>query len=356
MKYILLLLLAMSTHLYALSQNQWFADRDFGNYFIADHFSPMIKVNTGLGLNLNDYNINSERASKYVMYNETIIGDEIPIYNYQSENSKHQLSISTPISFSVWFDFTEDITAPILNTDYRFAPVELNYIWHSNNTHIKNIAVKFVPFFHESTHIGDELTIVRMMDSLQVTRVNISYETFQLAVTINDANKKIEKNHSFKLGAQFLLNGRRGWYSISEYEGDTTLFNYSPIYEDENRVISNRWAEPYLQYQYQNPESFLSGDQSMFTISIDQSLRVKHNYPIESPLLESSKRGTALNLDQEAYAYCLATMWGWQLINSNHELSGLGVFLRTYIGLNYHGQFRNIPIYHFFGASIVYGG
>ncbi len=353
-KIIYIIILLIFTNISVDAQHTFFKSRDFGKYILADHYSPNMQINTGLGLNLADYNIDSERKSRYVYYNETIVGGEIPIYNYRSKRGKNRFSVSMPISFSVWFDFTENYTAPILNTDYRFAPLEFNFFRKFSGEKFKNVTVKFQPFFHESTHIGDELTISRMNDSLPVTRVNVSYETYNISLMINDPMDKVEKNHSFKLGARILINGHRGWYSISSYEGDTTLFDFSSEYADEGRVRTKYWVEPYFQYQYQDPEAMLSFGKTMFTVSIDNSLRVKHGYPFEVDGKERKQELYDRIISNEFYAYSGNFLFGWQFYDTNKELSGLGIYARFYLGLNYHGQFRNIPLYNYMGMTIIY--
>lgn len=336
------------------AQGSFFKTRDFGRYLLADHYAPFMKVNTGIGLNFADYNIASDRKQRFVFYNETTVGGEIPLYYYKSPDSKHSLSVSIPISFSVWFDFTENITAPILNTDYRFAPLEFNYSRDFESEHFKNLTLKFIPFFHESTHIGDELTIARMNDSLAVTRVNVSYETFNLSLLLNDPKDMITKNHSFKLGARFLINPDKGWYSISSFDGDTSLFSISPDYEEEGRVSTKYSLESFFQYQYQNPETKLAFKNTMFTVSLDQSLRVKYGYAFELPEdLGNDKLIRSISSEEEL-VYSGNLLVGWQFLNTEKKRSGLGVYLRAYMGLNYHGQFRNIPIYKFYGCSIIY--
>lgn len=350
--YILFLLLAFSCGLFA--QSSFFMSRDFGRYMLADHYAPFMKVNTGIGLNLADYNIDSQRTQKFVFYNETTVGGEIPLYYFKDREEKNSFSVSMPISFSVWFDFAENITAPILNTDYRFAPLELNYSREFESDKIKNVTLKFIPFFHESTHIGDELTIARINADLAITRVNVSYETFDISLLINDPKNKTVKNHAFKLGARFLLNSDKGWYSVSSFEGDTSLFSFSPQFEDEGRVATTHNFEPYFQYQFQNPDGRLAFRRAMFTVSLDQSLRVKYGYAFQVPEEMTKTKLYEAICEEELYVYSGNFMMGWQLLDSDHNLSGLGFFLRSYFGINYHGQFRNIPMYNFYGCSIVY--
>ena len=175
----------------SLITKSFFKTRDFGNYFYSDKYAPITNIGIGAMLLLDTYDIGLERNG-IVVVAEPILGVQLPIYYYK--DAKKRWSLSVPISISVWFDFTEERTSPILNADYRFALLEFNYSLILNNSRINNIGLRFIPFFHESTHIGDELIISKLRDSIPVSRINVSYETFELAVIINDPfNKKVKK-------------------------------------------------------------------------------------------------------------------------------------------------------------------
>lgn len=287
---------------------------------------------------MDTYDIGLERNG-IVVVAEPILGVQLPIYYYK--DAKKRLSLSVPISISVWFDFTEERTSPILNADYRFALLEFNYSRILNNSRINNIGLRFIPFFHESTHIGDELIISKLRDSIPVSRINVSYETFELAVIINDPFNKKVKNHSARIGAKFLWNPKKGYYTADSLEMSDQI-EINP---------SNRWIEPYLQYQFQNPNGWLSNNKLMFIFSQDFYLRVRYGYG----LYYRDKSGD-VNYGElgEAYQLCSTTMLGWKFYNSKKEISNTGVFIKIYWGLNPHGQFRNIPKYPWVGFNWVY--
>lgn len=242
-----------------------FKRRDFGKYFYADHYAPIVNMGLGFMLFLNDYNIEPEPRG-IVTVAEPILGTQIPLYYYSDGRKK--ISLSMPISFSVWFDFTEKRTSPILNTDYRVAPLEFNYSHTLNSSFLKNIGFRFIPFFHESTHVGDELILAKVRDTIPSPRINVSYETFELAVQFNDPYGKKIKNHSFRIGAKFLWNPKKGYYTVDTLEN-------SPDIQIEP---TSRWIEPYFQYQFQNPNGWLSNKRMMFVVSADFNLRVRYGY------------------------------------------------------------------------------
>lgn len=336
-QFLLILILTFSAGIMGQEEHHYFRAKDFSKYLWSDHYASNMRVNVGLGLNFSEYNINSNRTSRYVMYNETVAGGAIPIYN--AHIGKNRWAVQTPISFSVWFDFTEERTAPILNTDYRFAPLEFSYNREVEWGFIRNFGIDFIPFFHESTHIGDELTLDRIQDSLPITRVNVSYETFEFAFRINDAMEKVKFNWSVRLGARFLWNKEKGWYSVTKYDSDTTKF-----------IPSVRWIEPYIQYEAYYPDSYFSFGKMVFCISAEARSRVKFGYPF---YYQSDIETTEIT-NEEDYKLSLNAMVGWRVMDSQHQFTGLGLFLRFYRGINYHGQFRNLPEYEFYGTSFIY--
>lgn len=341
-KTLLIILLAfVGLGIYAqdsLSTRRFLKKRDFGNYFYSDNYAPINSIGLGAMLLFDTYDIGLERDG-VVIVAEPILGAQMPIYFYKDKLKRWSLSI--PISFSVWFDFTEERTSPILNTDYRFALLEFNYSRILNNKRINNIGFRFIPFFHESTHIGDELILSKLRDTIPVARINVSYETFEFAVIINDPYSNKSKNHSARLGAKFLWNPTKGYYTADSLE----MSEYIDINP------SKRWIEPYLQYQYQNPDSWLSGDNMLFVFSQDFNLRVRYGYGIyyTNKLGEINYREPG-----EAYQLCSTTMAGWKFYNSKKEISNSGVFLKFYFGINPHGQFRNIPRYPWLGINWIY--
>lgn len=334
-----LMLMAMSLQAQVSDVTKaFFKKRDFGNYFYSDPYAPITSIGIGLMPLFESYDL-SEGRNKVVIASEPKLGVQLPMYYYKDKVKRWSLSI--PVSFSVWFDFAEERTAPILNTDYRFALLEFNYSRSLKGSAVKNIGIRFIPFFHESTHIGDELLIDKLRDSIPVARINVSYETFEISTVINDPYHQKIKNHSARLGAKFLWNPKKGYYTADSLEMTKPL----------EIEASKRWIEPYVQYQYQNPDSWLSNNKMMFVFSQDLSLRVRYEYPFYF-------KDQSGNLDHydlgEAYQMCSTTMAGWKFYNEKSELSNSSLFFKFYWGINPHGQFRNIPTYVWIGLNWVY--
>jgi len=322
----------------SLRISSYFLKRDFGSYFYSDKYAPNVNIGIGAMRLFDNYDIGINRNG-YVIVSEPTIGGQIPIYYSKDRVKKWALSV--PLSFSVWFDFTENRTAPILNTDYRFSLLEFNYSLTLNNSRIKNVGFRFTPFSHESTHVGDELTISKLRDSIPVARINVSYESFELSFVINDPYKKKIKNHSARLGAKFLWNPQKGYYSADPIEMSTPI----------EIQLSERWVEPYLQYQFQNPNGWLSNDKMMFVLSQDLFLRVNYGYGVY--YIDNLGKQNYIDF-QESYQLCNTTMVGWTFYNSKKQLSNSSLFLKFYYGINPHGQFRNIPKYPWIGLNWIY--
>jgi hypothetical protein len=326
------------------ASRSFFHQRNFGKYFISDIYAPVNSIQVGSGLNLREYNISTSRNALYVPYNETTLGVEIPIYQSARTSRKgkdSRFAVSIPISANIWFDFFEKVTAPILNTDYRFGVVELNYLKQIDKWHIKNFAIKLVPLFHESTHLGDELTLFRLTDSLPIIRVNVSYELADLALTVNDPDGSIENNHSFKVGARSLLNPSKGWYSIRSVEGDTTKV-----------VPSTKWFETYFQYQHQRSKGFLASKNAVSVFSLEVRDRVRFGYPSYLTKDDSNIWIGSGELEEKRLSF--NGYLGWKFTSDVQKHPKLGAYLRWYTGINPHGQFRNVPFYDFVGFAIVY--
>ncbi|MGB0884177.1 MAG: hypothetical protein ACPGTG_05610 [Flavobacteriales bacterium] len=340
LKLVFVFLTCIGAELKAQSDSvSFFTKRQFGRHLLADHFGSDVKIGFGFSLARDEYDI-SPKKREVVVYSEPILGVDIPIY--LRKTPAFDFSISVPVSFSVWLDFTEKRTAPILNTDYRVAPLELNISrrFKHRNRFLKTIGLKITPLFHESTHLGDELTIKRLQDSIPTVRVNVSYETFNLEVFLNDAYGQMKPNHAFKLGTRILLQKEKGWYSADPLESDTTRIPRSKLR-----------AEYFLQYEYQNPDFLKLNKHSMFVFSADFSARISFGYPIYSQNPDLSWRE---ELKGEFYRLGGNLMVGYKFYNESMKQSRFGVFLRTYWGVNYHGQFRNFHKFPMLGLTMVY--
>ena len=235
------------------------------------------------------------------------------------------IAVNMPIHFQLWMDFLEPRTAAIVNTDYRFAMPGWTFLHRVNRGFLRNYAVSWYPFCHESTHIGDELALQRSEHGLPLRRVNVSYNWTELMFTINAEEHRLEQNHCLRVGLMVLFNPRAGWYFIDEREGDPTLA----------RPRRSPW-EAYLQYQYQSPAR--KGFQGVASVEIRN--RALYGYPT----FTWHEDGTIdYTIQHEKRVFTYNAFLGFRY--NNLQYTGLGsrfsAGVRIYHGNIPYGQFRN---------------
>lgn len=113
------------------------------------------------------------------------LGDEFPILTLSSQESAGKLEADrwglglwVPVSFHVIEDF-KDASNPIVDTDYRFGFTTKFQLGLAERL---RLGVRFVPWAHESTHLGDEHTILAIQQP-SFERVNVSYEYWEYGVS-----------------------------------------------------------------------------------------------------------------------------------------------------------------------------
>ncbi len=330
-------LMAQDTTL--LYKSGWGVPASFCKPFLADINSTITSVGIGVNTNHKEYDLSPNRIEQYKPTVETNLGVSIPVYTRNFHDNRFGLAFSMPIHFHIWLDLFEQTTAPVLNTDYSFALMEFKYIQRFNNRWLHSYGVKFIPFYHQSTHLGDELTIYRKDEGISLTRVNVSYNYWELSLWVNEAERKIGYNNSFRFGLMGLLNPSKGWYSVRPEEGVV-----------EKVTSSTRPVEFYMQYQLQTGRWLLSRDRWQNVFSVELRSRAKYNYPYyrydEGEWSEEATTSTRWNVN---------LYYGWRLIPSVlPPFNNLGVGIQAYLGVNPHGQFRNIPNYRYVGFTLMF--
>ncbi|MFO7671040.1 MAG: hypothetical protein R6W31_15390 [Bacteroidales bacterium] len=257
---------------------------------------------------------------------EVHLGTELPLFYLQNRERNFKFSTGGYIGNMLLIDMFEEKTSPVINTDYFFGLkfAALKYIDHP---HIRNIGLKLVPVFHESTHIGDEFSIHGYHDLPGFRRVNVSYEAWEIAAVINDPDTIKSNLLSAKVGFNGLWNPAKGYYT-------------SDSLETKNRPAppSERNFEYYIQLNLQRTKGFLCSGKWMNVLSVEASNRLKFSY---DEAIEE-KRSWNMNL-----------YFGWKYIS---EKTGhhLGFFFRYYTGIIPNGQFRNTGGYRYAALSLVY--
>jgi hypothetical protein len=287
--------------------------------------------------NAEEYDLgNTGKSSKVFQY--IAAGFEVPFYRkymYKGEQLVQAFACSAVFSIHLFWDPLELSSSPILNTDYRLGALWLKYIRFFEGRRFKNISLKLSPFNHESTHIGDDLTIYRVDKNYPITRVNVSYEFSELDFTINDPNGSFEQNHSLRLGLLYRIN-KDDYYSINEKDGDPSLAK-----------PSGSRTEVFAAYNFIRSKGPLTWKKWRNVISAEWRSRVKYNYPEFTTVngsVQSRETGAARINHFNFY-------FGYKYV----KLKGptIGMYLHAYTGLNPYGQFRNRSNFNSYGFTFI---
>lgn len=318
----ILTLLSFSTFTFAQKEknSSAFTNRQFYKPFVSEISSTLNNLSIGKtysnGLDGVDY--------KKAIVNEVHLGMDLPILYV--EKSNFDWAISFPVSIHmVWAPFEEN-TSPIINNDYRFG-LSFTGSTQLDNEYIKNLSFKITPFAHESTHLGDEITIFGVQNDEDFFRVNVSYEYYELGLTLNDPELLDENTLSCRVGFMGLLRPKVGYYTLFDHEiGNNTLYT------------SQRWAEYYLQLNYKKTTGFLTNDRWRPNLSIEFRNRIKYDYMVDA---------------KEDRVWCINAYVGYDYVPKKaNTIKTVGHYIRHYNGINPHGQLRN-GMSHFVAYSAV---
>ena len=291
-----------------------------------------------LASNSEEYDVSNSRKT-YKVFQYTTAGTEIPIYRkLRSLNGKAHdaFAFSSALAFHLFWDPFEPYTSPIITTDYRIAAISFKYIRFLEYNKIKNLSFKFTPYNHESTHIGDDLTLYRLGKKYPITRVNVSYEYCEFVFTVNDPNGSQEQNHSFRFGWQYRINGTDDYYIVYENEGDPSLVHPTGIK-----------SEYYLQYNFLRTKGPLTWNKWKNILSFELRNRAQYQYPEFS-----TRNGYMENLPlgpSRAFTFNLYVGYRYAKIHG----PSLGIYLHAYSGILPYGQFRNQADFKSIGLSLV---
>ena len=154
------------------------------------------------------------------------LGRELPIVGVRTQTDDGRAGVGEwgiglwiPVSFHMIEDH-KDESAPIVDTDYRFGMMAKFQYGLSDESWL---GVRFVPWAHESTHLGDEYTIIAQQTfpgppPLGFERVNPSFEYLEYGVSYErmfGANMLTVRHGGIK------LHGDDGYYS-DHLIGETT--------------------------------------------------------------------------------------------------------------------------------------
>lgn len=262
---------------------------------------------------------------------EGVFGANIPIWRGEWKEGKYGLFVAVPLSADLWLDLFEPVTAPVINTDYRIGAPSATFIHRLGRGFAQNYSLLFAPFKHESTHIGDELTISHLEQGYALRRVNVSYNYTELAFTLNEPENRLASCHTFRMGLLLLFSPQSGWYTVYQGDGDESLLSHQ----------NSPW-EAYLQYQYQSPAS-RAGWQAVASAEIRNRSLYGYTY-----------NGDGLQDERRTFTYHLFAGARFHARHYDGYFSSFSVGLRAYHGNCPHGQFRNLPRFSQAGLCLIF--
>jgi hypothetical protein len=315
--------------------------------FISEMHSTVSKVELGYNKSYSEFNLLEQNSRFDRPMVEMHVGFDAPIYaiTFGSVVNKPKwgIAVSLPLSVHVLEDMFDPVTAPVINTDYRFGSARIRAIRNfAGYGFFKNVSFSWLPVFHECTHLGDEITIFRMNDTFPITRINVSYEYTEFQITVNDPDADRETRHSFRFGWIYRISNRGlGWFSVRKGVETKSDLIIQP---------SNYRAEYYVEYQFQRTNGFLANKRFVNLISFEVRNRLRYGYPIFKKTdtgWETTEVTEKMQLNFNLYA-------GYKFYPHSTNSQSIGLFLHGYRGLNPYGQLRNYPGYPFFGLSLTY--
>ncbi len=306
------------------AEHYFFKDSYILKPFLSEIRSTALKAELAWLNKLDENYYISDYASRPFM--EIHVGTELPIYYLVNRQKDFKFSTCGYFGNILLIDMFEQTTAPVINTDYFFG-LKVAAVKYIDHPYIRNIGLKVVPVFHESTHLGDEFSIHGYNNLPDFRRVNVSYEAWEIAAVINDPDTIKSNLFSAKVGLHGLWNQSKGYYTSDSLETKGVL-----------APPSEKNYEYYLQLNLQRTRGFLCSDRWMNIISVEANNRLKFSYD------EAIKETRSWNIN---------LYLGWKYISqkSGHNV---GFFFRYYAGIIPHGQFRNTGGFRYAGLSIVY--
>jgi hypothetical protein len=260
------------------------------------------------------------------------VGAELPVFGWESEASlsgrmpKGAIGVGVwiPIDFHMIEDFVDD-SGPIVNTDYRFGVMgKLQYGLSSEEW----LALR-VHIGHESTHLGDEFSIVGQRAFRRTfERINVSWEYLDVGVLYE------RPVWSLRGGVTTTLPFGDSYYETGP--GSITESPLGPVTESKN------WIDPYLGFEATQDQAFGANSGVGWDLYYSGELRWRSVYDYHKARPDEGE-------DRQASVNLIAG------VKKNGTAKGFGrasPFVRFYYGVNPHGQFRNQKSYKQYGIGL----
>lgn len=309
------------------SQNAvWFYQENFTKPFTSEMRSPAVRMELVKLNQMHPFYYLSD-ASKRIFV-EVQTGVQLPILTFDKTftSSNLKIAICTPVSIVTLVDMFESETAAVINNDYRFGiSTFLLYTPAIQTQLIRNYHLTLVPMFHESTHIGDEFALHGYLTTPHFSRINVSYEAWQIFAGINRNPDELKQNLALEIGYQRLMPYKAGYYNIDSLE-----INGQEVLPSNNRSL---WL---FRAQYSYPFSIVKSNVTL-TCSAELCRDFKYGYSIAEP----GKNSWSLN----SYV-------GIRVPIKNSQ-KHIGIYYRYYQGVMPYGQLRDKNGLRLNGISIA---
>jgi hypothetical protein len=260
------------------------------------------------------------------------LGAELPVAGWESGGTGERvgedefgIGLWIPIDFHMIEDFVDD-SGPIVNTDYRFGGmIKMQYgltphSWLGARVHIG----------HESTHLGDEFSIVgQRVFRRSFERINVSWEYVDVGVMYE------RDRWSVRGGVTATYPFQTSYYEVGP--GTITESAQGPV------TPSSNWWDPYVGFDAEFRRQFLPDrDGRGFQLYTSAELRWRSIYDYHKTSPDASE-------DRQASVNLIA---GIRKAGTAKGLGRVSPFVRYYRGVNPHGQFRNQKDYTEVGIGL----
>ncbi len=342
---IVLTLLCASTQAIASESSNLFFDgfmqtASWGKPLWAESHSTIIRTEIAYATNNPSYDFSDSGKDNRPFIFPSLSVD-VPLWSNNFSDGKFGIGVNLPLISEVWLDLFDYSTAPVINASYRFGVPEVTFIHRlDGDTFFRNYTVRLVVHMHESTHLGDEISIKNAEAGFPIKRVNISYNYHELELTLNDPDGRVDENHTFKIGGLISDDTVDSWYGYSSIDATAKLLPDAKYF-----------FEAYFQYQYQ---SDLFWDRWQFIFSTEFRLRPLYGYPYYYK--DASGNIVTVNVE-EKLTFNTNIYTGIRYIipeESDLLFSKIGFALHYYNGMNQQGQFRNIDNYEQIGFAVIF--
>ncbi|MCA1563640.1 MAG: DUF1207 domain-containing protein [Acidobacteria bacterium] len=305
----------------------WLQDLDWYEPLIAEPRAARISVLFPAWSDAFEFSLEPGRRLVW----DITLGKEIPIVGFKSGGLPHEftkgqwaIGVWTPVAFHMIEDHV-DPSSPIVNTDYRFGSMIKARIGISRREH--TLGFRVVPYAHESTHLGDEFTLQARETFPQFERINVSYEYWEAAASLDAPAWTVRAGMLQPWGGD-------GYYSAE-------LLELSPR---RDRVPTSRNnLEPYAGLEYRHPDTILAWNEMAFFASADLRHKAVYDYRKADDDVKEDKQ--------------LST----NLLVGLRSKPGLGrlalteIYVRFYHGVNPAGQLRDQRDYTLIGVGFNFG-